>query len=865
MSQPNTRRTTHSCGHAEVVTIPKPTFWRKFKTSFTGKPLRDVNSPGLCGKCFLIQDANDREQALNRLAKSQRRAAPAARGTAETVHAIALGQDPDAIEALYTVQRQSATAAPTISPKKVQEASPFQQVTSQNATMDLIRASNFWTEIHTNHHLDFPVYGRPIQSGPNNCRECLKVQLSFNPIIRRKNSFNDVQRTGTRSTTNSVDLFFRSGSRNSSDEEAIESARRPQDDWDRDHSPEGASRAPAPSIFDSPTHSEIPESSVSQQSVTRRGHRRQEPASLSVEQPQGEVEEERFHLVARPPQHLLDRLASRESRSSNPQTTPAERPLGPGTISKESPSQEVQESRPTPGLKVPTEFTRQDTPQDEEPAARQTRCQLRFPNLEHPPSPPPRGEGPEISVMLAHPQAREDEESSVQQTNHLQVPQRDQSSGPPPRALGTPEISIAFAHPETQKEEEAIIQQTNLQVPVLDQPSTPTRGMSVQICRPLPSRDVPIISLPKGTGAHLWRPGQQIQRRVAFASTADFPPSIISRGASLGEERRVPAAGSESILAYPEVRIQEAPERPAFDLIFPHSLAGQVARSNFIQYLSLPSDLTIAEVQKSGSAKLAYWLEEDHIANPSHRRGVRLFPRLEDQLARRNFLATWRSINWEYASFQPHQPSEQDIAVNVPLPQADWEEFEFLSLTDMDIIIHIQPSEEGIYDADEEEREVRRAPPQNQVHRFLRRITTPIEPSENELEHRVSRPSSLRTEVVVEEVEEDDIEEEEEEEEKEVSGWWDSESEDEEEAPPETQTETTITHIEPPQDQLENRVFEPSPLRRESVIREEEIVVDNETVDWNFVLNSFLAYPTQPEEEDENTVREEAKVGRKLC
>ena len=42
-------------------------------------------------------------------------------------------------------------------------------------------------------------------------------------------------------------------------------------------------------------------------------------------------------------------------------------------------------------------------------------------------------------------------------------------------------------------------------------------------------------------------------------------------------------------------------------------------------------------------------------------------------------------------------------------------------------------------------------------------------------------------------------------------------------------------------------------------------MVDNETVDWNFVLNSFLAYPTQPEEEDENTVREEAKVGRKLC
>jgi hypothetical protein len=819
----STRRVTWACGHATVLPIVKPkTLWKKIKTALVAKPPTDVESPALCSKCFLIQAADDRERGLNLLARSQQRAAPAARGTAETVQAIAFGQDSATINALCSAQQQSAAAVMMTTQNSVREATVAQQVTALNATIDLIRAANFWVEIHIGHHSDLPLYEQPVQSGPNNCSECLAVQLSLvSPGYRRQTTFNDVQRIGTPSN-DSVDSFpsFRAGSTNYADEDAIVYARGTQDDWNRYYGPEAA-RAPAPSRLLSPHRSLIPESPVFHWPTMRRGSRHREPVSPTAEQHQGEVEEEWHQLVDRPPQTLLDRLTNRKSRSPKLLTALAERPAALGTVIEESHSRGVNQSCPLPRPEAPIELYHQETPGDEEPAAQQTRCQLRVPALEHPKSPPPRGtRNPEISVTFAHPETQEDEEVTVQQECKLQAPQRDQSPTPPPG------------------------DESHLRGP-------PRRCQS-------PARQ------PTGAEAHVWRPSQPNHRAEAFPFTADFTPHTIPRNAPLEGERGLTAAESQPFPEYQEMWIQEEIEPSASEMTNPHSLAGQVALPRLAQFLSLPSNLTAAEVQMSRSARLSFWMKADTIQNPDFRRRLTVHPRIEDLRARREFFETWRSIDWKLAAYRPHQPSEQDVAVNVPLPEADWDEYEFLGVTEMDIAIRLELPE-GTYETDEKVQEE----PRSQIHTFLRCKTTPIEPAENELEHRVYRPSSLRTELILE-VEEESSDDEE----GEVSGWSESDSESEGEAPLQPQLRTIPTPIKPPERELEHRAFEPSPLRGEIIVEDAESEKDNEMMYSDFVLNWFLVSPTQTQplgaqetqrkEEEEEMALEEAKIGRKL-
>ena len=652
----------------------------------------------------MIRDER-RKQALDKLtAKSPPRAAPAARGTAETVQAIALGQDPNAIEALYKLQRQSAAAAPLIASMTIQGATPAQQVTSQNAMIDLIRASDFWAEVHVDHHTDIPLYGRSVQSGPNHCFECLRVQESFDPRVRRSTTYNDVHRAGR----SSPDSFSLIPGRDSLDSDAIDYARRPQENWlerPGDHEQEGgADQGP------------ILESRYPQQPETRAGNHLR---TAAVEEDQEDLEEQWLHRFARPPQHLLDRLASRERVIPTSSTALGGCSPGLGTITEDSHSPDIEELL---RLRRQSREEVEDmlAQQSETRSPRRVRGHLRVPYFEHPPTPPPRETVSQVQNLFMH------------------------------------EASPSITRLENTE--------AHLWRPV----------QQIQTSRQDDFSSTTHVEVPR---AYLWQPGQQAPfnyLQEALASTANFNPPPKSRTTPLHGGRSLTEAESQPLPNFPELWILEDEEEPDSQLIFPHSLAGQTARSQFIQYLSLPPHLTIAEVEESGSSKLAHWLKEPRISNPRGSSGVQLYRNMEQEQARMTFLETWRSIDWDRAPFQAHQPSEQDVAVNVPLPQADWDECEFLGVTEMVDTVGLQLAEEDLYGADdddcndvEEDREAQ----QSQVYRFLRRVTTPIEPSETHLRHRNDRPSSLRSELILEELEEDAIVDDEEEEWA-ISGPW---------------------------------------------------------------------------------------------
>src|SRR5271154_2725727 len=92
---------TYKCGHLEVtkevqnIDRSKP-IWMKIKSIFP-KGMRKETSVHLCSKCFGVQLPEEREQAFNHQANTQRKAPPT-KGVSETIAAVALAEDKTAVD-----------------------------------------------------------------------------------------------------------------------------------------------------------------------------------------------------------------------------------------------------------------------------------------------------------------------------------------------------------------------------------------------------------------------------------------------------------------------------------------------------------------------------------------------------------------------------------------------------------------------------------------------------------------------------------------------------------------------------------------------------------------------------------------------
>ena len=199
---PVNTRTLFTCGHVEYVRETSSTtvkFWKKMKRWIPNpfKQPSTINADCLCFRCSEDQTRHEGNHPFVATTANPRikRRAPPARGTSQTLVAIALAEDETSIQALKSAQEHNLHLADMRLLGQVPQMTVAQQIASKEAERDLERSCQFWNDLHESHkHLvDFASnksYGPFAEL--HLCRLCLESRRALvDPMYREKTLLRD--------------------------------------------------------------------------------------------------------------------------------------------------------------------------------------------------------------------------------------------------------------------------------------------------------------------------------------------------------------------------------------------------------------------------------------------------------------------------------------------------------------------------------------------------------------------------------------------------------------------------------------------------------------------------------------------------